>query len=115
MIDFDMFRDLHQKEPEDERQSAPTTSDAMVPPEVMDKDEPDDPNFFLLLPSNVFGFSMKDKKWSKFILSFKSWYSSVRLQPQETFRLSTFNRYPGIQKPSNDWFSIIGRKSLLKP
>lgn len=65
MIDFQMYRELHQKEIDENRSLRVGGKDESVPVSVMEDEKPPIENFFLLLPPYLFGYSMKDKKWSK--------------------------------------------------
>jgi hypothetical protein len=62
MIDFKTYRKMHPGASlfSDKR----LRTDDELPKGVMEKDTPPDSQFPLLLPANIHGFNLQDKKWS---------------------------------------------------
>lgn len=58
MIDYSMYRKMH---PEADIFKGDRQDD--LPLGAMEKDDPPDANFPLLLPANIYGFNLHDKKW----------------------------------------------------
>jgi hypothetical protein len=59
MVDFMTYKRMH---PREASITEPPTH-FRLSPEDMAKDEPPEGNFVLLLPANVYGFNLLDKKW----------------------------------------------------
>ncbi|KAI9874942.1 MAG: hypothetical protein M1830_009098 [Pleopsidium flavum] len=58
MIDTTTYRKMH---PDAVISNRPLRDD--LGPKVLERDEPPDGDFFMLLPPNIFGFNMQEKKW----------------------------------------------------
>jgi hypothetical protein len=57
MIDIKAYQTMHKRRP------AKTEVENALSSELMDNDQPPAGDFALLLPSNIYGFHMQDKKW----------------------------------------------------
>jgi hypothetical protein len=62
MLDYESYREMHQKD-EEEESNRPGDLDE----ELLGPNEPEPPNdaFLLLLPARMHGFGLHDKKWSE--------------------------------------------------
>lgn len=49
----------------DQQNKAPSRSYDTIPPHVMDREEPPEDGFVYLVPANIFGYDIQEKKWSK--------------------------------------------------
>lgn len=61
MVDLKTYRQMHQKE----KSKHFTRLRDELGKTVMDQKEPPSGNFLLLLPSEVYGFNLEQKTWSK--------------------------------------------------
>ena len=66
MVDFNTYRKMHSSAAVFKHKAK---SSDILPLDAMEKDEPPDDQFLLLLPANVWGFSLQDKKWSPYTLN----------------------------------------------
>lgn len=61
MIDISAFQKMH---PESRKIIGGRSPDNVLPPEEANAEDPPSGDFLLLLPSNIYGFQMQEKKWS---------------------------------------------------
>ncbi|OBT88775.1 hypothetical protein VE02_02394 [Pseudogymnoascus sp. 03VT05] len=66
MIDISAFQKMH---PESRKIIGARSPDNLLPPEEANADDPPSGDFLLLLPSNIYGFQMQEKKWANFQVS----------------------------------------------